>query len=525
MNSANAEATSCKRRKPSDVKLQSNVEKCLKEKNRRDQENGYIEELAELISSSIGDMNTFSLKPDKCAVLQETVKQIRRIRDQVGSGSSDAVQESDVSSSKRTILANDVLGPLLLEALNGFLFVVNSEGRIEFVSDNVTSFLKFTQDDLLGNSVYSIVHHDDHNLFNSSLIQLSITDKEVNWLSSENSNSKSRSFNCRLLLKLDGRGRDENTGMELQHRQVSPQYESMQISAVPLPYSGDKSDEESLGSEESASLVCVARKIPPNEQKIELTGPLGVEQFTTQQDTSGKILALDATKVTSNQYLIKDLVGRQIQDFYHISDVPRLLQHRQEVRRTGKSISGLYRFASPRTSTCFVQTTSKLFSSQVNVEPEFIISTHSIIRDNDVALSLQKRRAAFQAAENSGDVVNSATTAWRAAAPPGGIRRLSLAQLELGRVRGKRQRRQMNDDAARRAASAHSTTPIGDRGRQRPVGEFGPDDLTFDLNFLTVPANYADGGGPSGAPAALRRRGARRRAATSAAAVGVRATQ
>ncbi len=58
---------------------------------------------------------------------------------------SDDLQASEVSSSRPTILANDVLGPLLLEALDGFLFIVNTDGIIEFVSENVTSFLKYAQ--------------------------------------------------------------------------------------------------------------------------------------------------------------------------------------------------------------------------------------------------------------------------------------------------------------------------------------------------------------------------------------------
>ncbi|XP_024877359.1 nuclear receptor coactivator 3-like, partial [Temnothorax curvispinosus] len=63
-----------KKRKKSDAKPQSQINKCLNEKRRRTQENLYIDELAELISAT--DMS--SGKTDKCQILQRTVDQVRR---------------------------------------------------------------------------------------------------------------------------------------------------------------------------------------------------------------------------------------------------------------------------------------------------------------------------------------------------------------------------------------------------------------------------------------------------------------
>lgn len=98
---------------------------------------------------------------------------------------------------------------------------------------------------------------------------------------------------------------DKDETMEEKQQRVS-KYESMQICSALLPSNNERLDSGDVSSESpdiGPCVMCVARRIPPNEK------PVGtpIEQFTVKLDTTGKIIAVDVSWLSSAyaKYLTK----------------------------------------------------------------------------------------------------------------------------------------------------------------------------------------------------------------------------
>ncbi|XP_018422330.1 PREDICTED: nuclear receptor coactivator 1 [Nanorana parkeri] len=335
------------------------------EKRRREQENKYLEELAELLSANIGDIDSFSGKTDKCKILIKRMDQIQQLKKKKQEkAADDDVQKSDISSSSGGMIEKESLGPLLLEALDGFFFLVNQEGRIVFVSENVTNYLGYKQEELMKDSIYSILHVGDHEEFVKNLLPKSLVNG-VPW-SQEANRRNSHTLNCRMLIRPP-----DDVGTE--NQEARQQYELMQCFTVSQP----KSFKEE-GEDFQSCLICIARRLPR-------PAPVPpIESFITKQDATGKIISIDTSSLrASGSTGWEDLVRKCIYAFFQAqgSEPSYAKQLFQEVMTRGTACSPSYKFTLSDGTELSAHTKCKLCYPQSPEMQPFIMGIHIIERD------------------------------------------------------------------------------------------------------------------------------------------------
>uniref|UniRef100_A0A3P9I191 Aryl hydrocarbon receptor nuclear translocator n=1 Tax=Oryzias latipes TaxID=8090 RepID=A0A3P9I191_ORYLA len=364
------------------------------ERRRRNKMTAYITELSDMVPTC----SALARKPDKLTILRMAVSHMKSLR---GSGNTNAD-----GSYKPSFLTDQELKHLILEAADGFLFVVSCEtGRIVYVSDSVTPVLNQLQSEWLGSSLYDQLHPEDTEKLREQLstaennstgrmldLKTGTVKKESQQPSAKMSMGARRSFICRMrcgtcpvepvsMNRLGFLRNRNRTGLGTA-KDGEPQYVVVHctgyIKSWP-PAGVSLADDEADNNQGSRyCLVAIGRLqvtcCPGETDPNSLSVPM---EFISRHNCLGIFTFVDHRCQSAVGYQPQDLLGKNILELAHPEDQGLLRDSFQQVvKLKGQVLSVMFRFRSKSREWIWMRTSSFTFQNPFSEEIEYIICTN-----------------------------------------------------------------------------------------------------------------------------------------------------
>uniref|UniRef100_A0A8U7P5A1 Aryl hydrocarbon receptor nuclear translocator 2 n=1 Tax=Corvus moneduloides TaxID=1196302 RepID=A0A8U7P5A1_CORMO len=339
------------------------------ERRRRNKMTQYITELSDMVPTC----SALARKPDKLTILRMAVSHMKSMR---GTGN-----KSTDGAYKPSFLTEQELKHLILEAADGFLFVVAAEtGRVIYVSDSVTPVLNQPQSEWFGSTLYEQVHPDDVEKLREQLCTSEnsmtgrILDLKTGTVKKEGQQSSMRmcmgsrrSFICRMRCgnaPLDHLPLNRITTMRKRYRNgLGPVKE---------------------GEAQYAVVHCTGyiKAWPPAGMTIP------EEDADVGQGSKYCLVAIGR---------LQDLLGKDILEFCHPEDQSHLRESFQQVvKLKGQVLSVMYRFRTKNREWMLIRTSSFTFQNPYSDEIEYIICTNTNVKQ------LQQQQAELEVHQRDG---------------------------------------------------------------------------------------------------------------------------
>uniref|UniRef100_A0A672MQM8 Neuronal PAS domain-containing protein 2-like n=1 Tax=Sinocyclocheilus grahami TaxID=75366 RepID=A0A672MQM8_SINGR len=362
------------------------------EKKRRDQFNVLIKELCTMLQGQ-----GHPRKMDKSTILQRTIDFLQKQKEITAQTESCEVRQDW----KPSFLSNEEFTQLMLEALDGFLIALTTDGNIIYVSDSVSSLIGHLPSDMVDQNILNFLpereHGEVYKLLSSHMLLT-----EPSAVDLLNSNETRVEFCCHL-----ARGNIDP--------KEPPTYEYVKFvgdfkfhNNVPLSSSNgyELAFPHTLQSslEEQICLVATVRLVTPQFLKDLCNVEDVCDEFTSRHSLEWKFLFLDHRASPIIGYLPFEVLGTSGYDYYHVDDLELIAQCHKQLMQCGKGKSCYYRFLTKGQQWIWLQTHYYITYHQWNSKPEFIVCTHSVVSYAEVRT---ERRREIGLEESSSDMATS----------------------------------------------------------------------------------------------------------------------
>nr|XP_025714068.1 aryl hydrocarbon receptor nuclear translocator isoform X4 [Callorhinus ursinus] len=365
------------------------------ERRRRNKMTAYITELSDMVPTC----SALARKPDKLTILRMAVSHMKSLR---GTGNT-----STDGTYKPSFLTDQELKHLILEAADGFLFIVSCEtGRVVYVSDSVTPVLNQPQSEWFGSTLYDQVHPDDVDKLREQLstsenaLTGRILDLKTGTVKKEGQQSSMRmcmgsrrSFICRMRCgnsSVDPVSMSRLSFVRNRCRNGLGTVKDGEPHFVVVHCTGyikawpPADDDPEAGQGSKFCLVAIGRlQVTSSPNCTDMSNVCQPTEFISRHNIEGIFTFVDHRCVATVGYQPQELLGKNIVEFCHPEDQQLLRDSFQQVvKLKGQVLSVMFRFRSKNREWLWMRTSSFTFQNPYSDEIEYIICTNTNVKNS-----------------------------------------------------------------------------------------------------------------------------------------------
>jgi len=360
----------------------------LSEKKRRDQFNMLITELGSMVSHN-------NRKMDKTTVLKTTISFLKQHNEMSQRSQSDEIK----TDWKPQFLSTEEFTHLMLEAMDGFIMVLGTDGHILYSSESLSSLVGYLPASLHNTTLYEIVADSDKIPLYNTLNISPNTDTSDQYqiklrVHIRRCNVHASTEQIYELVELSGYFCKWVNTQETQDSCMSDDDDKISLKSC-MSLSNSQVQSFRLPNTEKTVFVSTGRLVTPQLIRELPVVHSSQSEFISRHSLEWKFLFVDHRAPPIIGYLTFELLGTSGYDYYHSDDLEHVASCHEQLMQTGECTSCYYRFLTKGQQWIWLQTRYFITYHQWNSKPEFIVATHKVINYKEVLNQNDKTKTEF----------------------------------------------------------------------------------------------------------------------------------